>query len=99
MIKEWNDESRQSQNKYVKLLNTGSFCANLWDEINKILIEPFANLNYGYAITIHKSQGSTYDNVFVDIDDILQNTQSNEIKRCVYTSITRSSGKVFLALN
>lgn len=73
--------------------------SNLWSQYNEIFIGPFANLNYGYAITIHKSQGSTYENVFVDISDIFDNLNCDEIKRCIYTSVTRSSSKVFLVTN
>ncbi len=29
------------------------------------------DLDYGFAITSHKSQGSTYENVFVDVNDIV----------------------------
>ena len=68
----------------------------LWKEINKTLISPFANVNYGFAITTHKSQGSTYYNIFVDVDDILSNKNDNEAKRCLYTSLTRSSNKIHL---
>jgi len=68
----------------------------LWKDLNRVIIEPFANVNYGFAITTHKSQGSTYYNIFVDIDDILDNKNDNEAKRCLYTSLTRSSNKIHM---
>jgi len=70
----------------------------LWKELNKVIVNPFANVNYGFAITTHKSQGSTYYNVFVDIDDILDNKNIDEAKRCLYTSLTRSSNKIHILL-
>jgi hypothetical protein len=70
----------------------------LWKELNRVIIEPFANVNYGFAITTHKSQGSTYHNIFVDIDDILDNKNDNEAKRCLYTSLTRASNKIHMLL-
>jgi hypothetical protein len=70
----------------------------LWKELNRVIIDPFANVNYGFAITTHKSQGSTYYNIFVDIDDILDNKNDNEAKRCLYTSLTRSSNKIHILL-
>ena len=55
------------------------------------VIDCFAQLNYGYCITVHKSQGSTFQNVFIDINDILDNNNISETSKCLYTSITRSS--------
>lgn len=63
----------------------------LYKEYQTNIIECFAELNYGYCITVHKSQGSTFKNVFIDVNDILANNNSNETSKCLYTSITRSS--------
>lgn len=63
---------------------------------HKLLIEPFADVNYGYALTVHKSQGSTYYNVYVDMDDIIKNINVDEGKKCLYTAITRASNEVHI---
>lgn len=63
----------------------------LYKEYQSNIIECFAELNYGYCITVHKSQGSTFLNVFIDMNDILANNNINETSKCLYTSITRSS--------
>jgi hypothetical protein len=63
----------------------------IWKEWQSLVIERFAQLNYGYSITVHKSQGSTFKNVFIDIKDIFSNTNYNEKLKCLYTAITRSS--------
>ncbi len=63
----------------------------LYKEYQSNIIECFAELNYGYCITVHKSQGSTFKNVFIDMNDILSNNNINETSKCLYTSITRSS--------
>lgn len=68
----------------------------LWEEWANIFADPFANVNYGYSTTVHKSQGSTYYNVYIDMDDILKNKAVNEMKRCLYTAITRASNNVYL---
>ncbi len=72
--------------------------AEVGKKINKLyrdwqnnVIDKFAQLNYGYSITVHKSQGSTFKNVFIDISDILENNNIEETSRCLYTAITRSS--------
>lgn len=51
--------------------------------------EAFHQLRYAYAITAHRAQGSTYDKVFVDMGDILQNRNRQEAFRCLYVSCTR----------
>jgi exodeoxyribonuclease-5 len=48
-----------------------------------------AQLNYGYCITVHKSQGSTFSNVYIDIADIFVNKSKDEVLKCLYTAITR----------
>lgn len=63
----------------------------LYKEYQTNIIECFAELNYGYCITVHKSQGSTFKNVFIDMSDILANNNINETSKCLYTAITRSS--------
>lgn len=68
----------------------------LYKEYQSNVIDCFAQLNYGYCITVHKSQGSTFKNVFVDMSDILDNNNQNETSKCLYTAITRSSKKLYL---
>jgi hypothetical protein len=54
--------------------------------------QSFADVDYAYAITSHKSQGSTYDIVVVDERDIMsiQPITSEAKSRSIYTAITRS---------
>lgn len=56
----------------------------------------FAQINYNYAISCHKSQGSSYRNTFVLEDDIDQNKKIIERNRIKYTAITRASEKLYL---
>lgn len=69
---------------------------HLWKLFHSIYIQPFATVNYGYCITCHKAQGSTFYNVFVDLDDITKNTNENEMKRCLYTAVSRTSNELCL---
>lgn len=90
-----------------KLDNMGK--TNLQSEVEKKInklyrdwqanvIDCFAQLNYGYSITVHKAQGSTFFNVYIDISDILDNNNINETSKCLYTSITRSSSTLKLLI-
>jgi len=49
------------------------------------------DLDYGYAITGHKSQGSTYSHVFVMENDINNNWVLKERNQIKYVAITRPS--------
>ena len=66
----------------------------LWNEYNRIFIEPFANVTLGNSITCHTGQGSTYRHTYIDADDILKNNNANDAKRCMYTALTRASETV-----
>jgi ATP-dependent exoDNAse (exonuclease V) alpha subunit len=57
---------------------------NSWDIIGK-------DLDYGYAITGHKSQGSTYSHVFVMENDINANWVLKERNQIKYVAFTRPS--------
>jgi hypothetical protein len=110
-IKQWNIETEFISNKIKSLRKllvsklrekTDTIDANiikpLWREWHKNMIEPFASVNYGYAITCHKGQGTNFYNVFVDVDDIIKNVNENEAKKCLYTAITRTSNELHLLL-
>ncbi len=68
----------------------------LWKEWHSIFIRPFANVNYGLAISTHKAQGSTFQIVYVDLDDIYKNRNIEELKRCIYTALTRASNELHI---
>lgn len=56
----------------------------------------FCNMEYGYAVNAHKSQGSTYKNVFINYKDIISNKHMNNLEKCqaIYVAFTRASKKV-----
>lgn len=51
------------------------------------LEETFAQVDYAYCMTVHKSQGSTFDHVFVDTDDL--RTAGGMRSSILYTACTR----------
>jgi len=71
----------------------------LWEYYYDNYINMFADISYGYCITVHKSQGSTFDNVFIDSQNILKyNREDNINYKCLYTAITRASKKIFILI-
>jgi thymidine kinase len=64
----------------------------LWEFYYYYYIDQFADINYGNAITTHRSQGSTYQRVYVDLIDIITcNNVKKEAFQCLYTAVTRAS--------
>jgi ATP-dependent exoDNAse (exonuclease V) alpha subunit len=61
----------------------------------------FADIDFGYCLTSHKAQGSTYDTVIVVEDDILSVNPITEIEKSqsMYVAISRASNKVYVVSN
>jgi exodeoxyribonuclease-5 len=59
-------------------------------------LEKYADVKYNYALTVHKSQGSTFDNAIVINCDIKRIRDNNEKNKLLYTAITRAKNKLFL---
>ena len=61
------------------------------------------DIDYAFAITANKAQGSTYDNVFIDLNDIcFTNTgmlrdNKDEMLRRLYVAISRARHEVILS--
>jgi thymidine kinase len=72
-----------------------SVLTRLWDFYYFQFVDQFADIIYGYAITTHKSQGSTYKNVYVEMSDIISNNPNDKNShQCLYTAVTRASNKI-----
>ena len=60
------------------------------------------DLDYGFALTSHKSQGSTFDTSLVDVNDIVFDkygnpyTNAEEINRRLYVACSRCKNKLYL---
>lgn len=49
------------------------------------------DIDYGYAVTVHKSQGSTYDHVGITLPDIMKNSIAKERRQLIYVAISRTA--------
>lgn len=61
------------------------------------LKDAFHSLRLAYAITAHRSQGSTYETCFVDAGDILLNRNRQEAFRCLYVACSRPKKQLWLS--
>ncbi len=79
-------------------------CLLLTNIINPVTrkIEFGRDLDYGFSLTTHKSQGSTFDTVFVDVMDIVYDkhrkpySNAEEINRRLYVACSRCKNKLYL---
>lgn len=62
----------------------------------------YRDLDYGFSLTAHKSQGSTFDTALVDVNDIVYDkfgrpyTDAEEINRRLYVACSRCKNKLYL---
>jgi hypothetical protein len=100
--------------KYSDFKNGHLFIHNLYDSHfgEKDVLICKKDLDYGFALTVHKSQGSTYENVFVDLRDInkimgrkyyqkekryyTQAENYNERLRLLYVALSRAEKRVYI---
>lgn len=66
-----------------------------WNTVQTIT-DFWIDLRSAYACTINKSQGSTYDRVFIDLDDIKKCNNANLIARMLYVAVSRARFQVYL---
>ena len=67
---------------------------HLYKTINDYLVE----LDYIHALTIHKSQGSEYANIYIDYDNVIMNCISNMDRlKLLYVGLSRAKQKIFLS--
>ena len=62
----------------------------------RIFLAKFAKFKYNHALTIHKSQGSTYRRVILNVGDVNVNPNQSEKTRMLYTGVTRTSELLIL---
>lgn len=81
-LQELASRAKRQTNKALKRQAWGDF----WEYKGR-----YADVDFGYAITAHKSQGSTYDIVVVDEKDIMGTTATSnqEKSELIYTALTR----------
>lgn len=63
-------------------------------ELVNIIEEHWIDLREVYSCTINKSQGSTYDRVFIDLDDISKCNSGEQISRLLYVGVSRARYQV-----
>jgi len=89
------DSLHRYDRQVLKMANEARANSRLWRDYWEFR-EAFHKVKHSYAITAHRSQGSTYHTVFVDWRDILLNRNKTEAYRCLYVACTRASKRLIL---
>lgn len=79
-------ELKDKPNKRKQLWTTYFDIKNTW-----------LDLRSQYASTVHKAQGSTYDEVFIDLYDIGRCNIPSDVARLLYVAISRAKNRVVLS--
>lgn len=66
-----------------------------WQSVQKIQ-ETWVDLRPHFACTIHKSQGSTFDEVYIDLNDFKTERDLKQLARLLYVAVSRAKRKVTL---
>ncbi len=66
-----------------------------WDRYF-FLKQTFVDLRPRDAATVHKSQGSTYDSVFIDLETISTCNIADQVARMLYVAFSRARSRIYL---
>jgi len=88
-------DSKQALKNKLQTIRNEAIRTQNWSPYYR-LKEWFIDLRQPYSLTAHKSQGSTFETVYVDFKDIYKNRKMAEADRCLYTAITRAAKKVII---
>lgn len=83
--------SLQAKNAAIKLAK-----ANGNTSLVERIESRWIDLRSAYACTINKAQGSTFDKVYLDLDDIRKVTSGDTLARMMYVSVSRAKSQVYL---
>ena len=88
------DEFERYENALEKRREAAKEDGSKWDRYYE-LRERFARVDYAYASTVHRAQGSTFDTVFVDHRD-LRACRGEERRALLYVAVTRPARRLAL---
>lgn len=86
--------------EYYRFKRKYLLATNMVNSNGKIILA--RDIDYGFAITSHKSQGSTYDTVFVDVNDIVYDktgkpySDIDDLLRRLYVACSRARKELIL---
>lgn len=101
-IRKFNKYFSESYAKTKELLKKTKFVpsssvSNVWNIFYTVKNTINCPIKYSYSLTVYKSQGSTFEKIFVDMEDIHDCVKDTDIlNKTLYTAVTRASDKIYL---
>jgi GTPase SAR1 family protein len=91
-------------NEFIDIPDSNHITRTLISFIYFSFFEPFADIDYGYCMTVDKAQGSQFKNVFIDVSDIMDINISSRnynnillnAKKRLYTGLSRATNQLFI---
>lgn len=86
--------------EYYEFKESCLLLTNIGNNVGTILYQ--RDLDYGFAITSHKSQGSTYNVAMIDINDMVYDKYGNpysnivDVNKRLYVALSRAKDKIYL---
>lgn len=90
-----NHHSRVDYNNLLNEYKNIAIHTKAWGKFYA-LKEKFADIRPNFAITCQKSQGSTYSNVIIDLNDIMRIKDKTKMLQHLYVAVSRASKNVFI---
>lgn len=89
------DSRKVFAEKKEELLEAAKLDKKQWRQFYAFM-ETFARVKPAHSLTVHRSQGSTFDDVYVSYANILSNLKRRESLQCLYVAITRPRSRLIL---
>lgn len=65
-------------------------------EARTVFKNSWIDIRHTYSSTIHKAQGSTYEDVYLDLNDFKYLKAQKELARLLYVAFSRATNKIYL---
>ena len=87
----------QMRKSFAKAIASGKLDRSYWRQYYNEKEQQITSLEYGYAVTSHKAQGSTFNNVYVFEDNILSAPGNNKSRnQALYVATSRPRKKLVI---
>ncbi len=88
-------EGYEKRERYLESLARFARQNNSWRQYFDAK-DSIADLRSATSLTAHSSQGSTFDNVFINLSNMRICKNPEELQRLLYVAVTRASGTVYV---
>ena len=91
--------AEQNNQFFTKVMEDYADVRTKRERIKRVKLDKWFNalqVKYAYAVTCHKAQGGQWQNVFIDMGNISEESVNIDFFRWLYTAFTRATDKLYL---